>query len=103
MRRFVLLLFGLGLLLSAMAPAIEPLDRWDHTPTAAADTEFHVVAFAIGVGLAALVLLVSRHGLRGLRFFVAVVPALTLLGAAFCAGVETVRVNGPPVSPPLRI
>lgn len=103
MRRCLLLLFGLALLLSAMAPGFEPLDRGDHSPTIAADSEFHVAAFAAVVGLAVVLLLVSQHGLRAFRWSSAIAPQLRVVGAVFGAGIDTVRANSPPISPPLRI
>lgn len=103
MQKCVLSFFGLVLLLAAMVPAIEPMDKWDHTPGVAADTEFHVVAVALGVGLAALVLLISHVALRGFDLFRLLEPRLALLGVRLGIGVETVRVNGPPISSPLRI
>jgi hypothetical protein len=103
MRRWMLLFFGLALLLCAMAPAIEPLDRWDHTETIAADTEFHVMAFSVGVGLAALILLVSQRLLVALRLSMMIELASTVFGVVFVKGAETACANGPPVSSPLRI
>jgi hypothetical protein len=103
MRRYLLLLFGLALLLCAAAPGIEPLDRWDHTPTLAADSEFHVAAFAALAGLAVLLLLVTERGLRGLRWSVVIALSLKVLGMVFATDIHTVRANGPPGSFPLRI
>jgi Co/Zn/Cd efflux system component len=103
MRRWVFLFLGLALLLSAVSPAWEPLDRWDHSPTVAADTEFRVAAFAVGAGLAALFLLLSHHLLNRLRFSIALSPVLTVLHITPGAAAGTPCANGPPIPLPLRI
>lgn len=103
MKRWIFLFFGLALLFCAVSPATEPLDRWDHTPTAAADTEFHVAAFAIGAGLAALVLLLSHDLLKRLRFSTKVGLVMTDLRLLPGATGGTPCANSPPIPIPLRI
>ena len=104
MRRCVLLIFGLALLLCTMAPALEPLDHWDNDAAGiTVDTEFHVVVFALGAGLAMAALIFSRHMLPGLRFSIVIGPMPAIAG--FVAGADSAIPcsNGPPIRPPLRI
>jgi hypothetical protein len=103
MRRWVLLLFGLALFLSAAAPAIEPLDRWDRAPSLMTDTEFRVGAFALGIGLAILALVAADSLLRAARSQATFIPSLVIFDSASRLSAALPRSNSPPIPIPLRI
>jgi hypothetical protein len=42
---------GIVLILAALTPLMECFDRWDKNPSPASDTEIHLTAWFVGVGI----------------------------------------------------
>ena len=50
-RRFFQLAAGIVLILATLTPFMECFDRWDKNPSPASDTEIHLTAWFVGVGI----------------------------------------------------
>lgn len=60
-RRLFQLVAGIVLILATLTPLMECFDRWDKHPVPSSDTEIHLTAWFVGVGIVLSLAKLLRH------------------------------------------
>jgi hypothetical protein len=102
-RRLFQLVAGIVLILAALTPLMECFDRWDKNPSPASDTEIHLTAWFVGVGIVLTLAKLVRYVPAPLGSNKRPEPVLHVWQALRHGGDDRIEATGSPPLIPLRI